>query len=199
MREEIRRIHDQTRITTIYVTHDQKESLSMADRMAVLREGVVEQIGEPRDVYRSPANRFVADFIGESNWLPAVVLTAGQGGCRLESGYGVFEASGTVPVLPVGAQAWVGFRPESVQMGAATMNALEACVASVTYLGEIEQYQLELPGGVRLKAFEQNPATIRRVGEPLTVHVRPGDVMVLPAALDSDRGDASPSPPAIAS
>src|SRR5688572_19134182 len=69
MREEIRRIHAQTKITTIYVTHDQKEALSLATRMAVLRDGVVEQIGDPRTVYRVPANRFAADFIGETNWV----------------------------------------------------------------------------------------------------------------------------------
>src|SRR5947208_1766376 len=73
MREEIRRIHSQTKITTIYVTHDQKEALSLADRMAVMRDGVIEQLGDPRTVYRAPANRFVADFIGETNWLPSQV------------------------------------------------------------------------------------------------------------------------------
>src|SRR5713226_5356097 len=73
MREEIRRIHAQTKITTIYVTHDQKEALSLADRIAVMRNGAIEQIGDPRAVYRRPANRFVADFIGETNWLAAQV------------------------------------------------------------------------------------------------------------------------------
>src|SRR5260370_24706291 len=73
MREEIRRMHSQTKITTIYVTHDQKEALSLADRLAVMRDGAIEQLGDPRTVYRSPANRFVADFIGETNWLPANV------------------------------------------------------------------------------------------------------------------------------
>src|SRR5204862_683329 len=71
MREEIRRIHAQTRLTTIYVTHDQKEALSLADRMAVLNEGAIEQLADPRTVYREPANPFVADFIGETNWLDA--------------------------------------------------------------------------------------------------------------------------------
>ena len=79
MREEIRRIHAQTKITTIYVTHDQKEALSLADCMAVLRDGRVEQLGDPRAVYRTPANRFVADFIGETNWLPAKVLSKANG------------------------------------------------------------------------------------------------------------------------
>src|SRR6266496_1247529 len=83
MREEIRRIHARTRITTIYVTHDQKEALSLADRMAVMREGVIEQVGDPRTVYRAPANRFVADFIGETNWLAAEVLEQSEGSTRL--------------------------------------------------------------------------------------------------------------------
>lgn len=181
MREEIRRIHEQTRITTIYVTHDQKESLSLADRMAVLRDGVVEQIGGPRAVYRAPANRFVADFIGECNWLPATLLAAGPEGCRLETGFGEFAATHPARALAVGHQVWLGCRPESVRIGAATANSLETTIARVTYLGEIEQYELELPGGVRLKAFEQNPATVRRVGETLPVHVRPSDILVLPA------------------
>src|SRR3989475_2430393 len=88
MREEIRRIHAQTKITTLYVTHDQKEALSLADRMAVMRNGVVEQIGEPRAVYRGPVNRFVADFIGETNWLAAEVLGCADGGVRLKTDFG---------------------------------------------------------------------------------------------------------------
>src|SRR5947199_9596174 len=85
MREEIRRIHAQTKITTLYVTHDQKEALSLADRMAVMRDGRIEQIGNPRTVYRSPANRFVADFIGETNWLAAEVQGRFDGGRRLKT------------------------------------------------------------------------------------------------------------------
>src|ERR1041385_6144947 len=73
MREEIRRIHARTKITTIYVTHDQKEALSLADRLAVMHEGRIEQIGAPRDVYRSPQNRFVAEFIGEMNFISGTV------------------------------------------------------------------------------------------------------------------------------
>src|SRR5438094_8400224 len=88
MREEIRRIHAHSRITTIYVTHDQKEALSLADRIAVMREGAIEQIGEPRTVYRAPVNRFVADFIGETNWLAAEVQGQFDGGMRLKTDFG---------------------------------------------------------------------------------------------------------------
>src|SRR5947199_1816195 len=90
MREEIRRIHAQTKITTIYVTHDQKEALSLASRMAVMRDGTIEQIGNPRTVYRSPANRFVADFIGETNWLTGQVEQVLPEGVLLQTEVGLF-------------------------------------------------------------------------------------------------------------
>ena len=179
MREEIRRIHHQTPITTIYVTHDQKESLSLADRMAVLREGVVEQIGSPRDVYRSPANRFVADFIGETNWLDATVAETGPERVRLQTDFGRFETAMNGR-LKTGEQVWLGFRPEAVQIGPAPVNALTTRIARVTYLGEIEQYLLELDGGVTVKAFEQNPIEIRQPGTALAVHIRSEDLLVLP-------------------
>ena len=180
MREEIRRIHQQTRITTIYVTHDQKEALSLADRMAVLRDGVIEQVGDPRTVYRAPANRFVADFIGETNWLSAKVKSATSDELVLETGAGDFHGPAR-PNLAAGARVWLGFRPEAVQIGANAVNGLSSTITHVSYLGEIEQYQLRVAGDQSIKAFEQNPLEIRRTGEPLAVHVRPRDLLVLPA------------------
>src|SRR6266849_2779031 len=117
MREEIRRIHDQTRITTIYVTHDQKEALSLADRIAVMREGAIEQLGDPRAIYRSPANRFVADFIGETNWLPAEVQRRSDDEVIVKTDFGEFHAPPDAK-LSVKQKVWMGFRPEAVEMGA---------------------------------------------------------------------------------
>ncbi len=179
MREEIRRIHDRTRITTIYVTHDQKEALSLADRTAVMREGRIEQIGSPREVYRAPANRFVAEFIGECNWLAGEVTAAKGDGWIVHTAAGEFVAPprpGSSPSRSV----WLGFRPEAVAIGDGSRNTLVATIAGVTYLGEVEQYVLEIPGGARVKACEQNPLEIRRPGTPLTVHVRPENLFVLP-------------------
>ena len=179
MREEIRRIHAQTKITTIYVTHDQKEALSLATRMAVLRDGVIEQIGDPRTVYRSPANRFVADFIGETNWIEAEVTSAGANELLLQTGFGAITAM-TAMMHNVGKKVWLGFRPEAVQIGTNGTNSFQTTIAHVSYLGEVEQYGLEILPGKTIKAFEQNPAEIRRAGTPLTVHVRPQDCLVLP-------------------
>src|SRR5262249_55586015 len=124
MREEIRRIHGQTRITTIYVTHDQKEALSLADRMAVMREGVIEQLGDPRAIYRSPVNRFVADFIGETNWLPAEVHSRSDDAVIVKTGFGEFQAPPDAK-FSVGQKVWLGFRPEAVEMGADGPNSLQ--------------------------------------------------------------------------
>jgi iron(III) transport system ATP-binding protein len=179
MREEIRRIHEQTRITTIYVTHDQKESLSLADRLAVLHDGVVEQVGEPRAVYGAPANRFVADFIGETNWLPGDVEAASAEATRLRTEFGPLLAEGK-PGLAPGQAVWIGFRPEAARIGTDDVNVLRCRIKRVTYLGEIEEYELALSTSATIKAFEQNPLAIRRPGAELAVHVRPQNLFVMP-------------------
>jgi len=182
MREEIRRIHAETRITTIYVTHDQKEALSLADRLAVLRDGVIEQVGAPREVYRRPGHRFVADFIGETNWLPGEVV-ASAGTTQVQTVAGRFTAEVQRDV-PVGTKVWLGFRPEAVAIGRGDANNFTARVTHVSYLGEIEQYELELADGSKLKVFEQNPRELRTAGSTLELHVRPTDLLVLPEPID---------------
>jgi ABC-type Fe3+/spermidine/putrescine transport system ATPase subunit len=179
MREEIRRIHAQTKITTLYVTHDQKEALSLATRMAVLRDGVIEQIGDPRTVYRSPANRFVADFIGETNWIEAEVKSGSANEVMLQTPIGTITAA-SATMHRTGDRVWLGFRPEAVQIGSNGTNSFPTTIAHVSYLGEVEQYGLEFQPGKTIKAFEQNPAEIRRAGAALKVHVRPQDCLVLP-------------------
>jgi iron(III) transport system ATP-binding protein len=179
MREEIRRIHDQTRITTIYVTHDQKESLSLADRLAVLRDGAIEQIGDPRSVYCGPTNRFVADFVGETNWLPGETAAIAEAGADLRTEFGLFYAQAACGLV-AGQKVWLGFRPEAVQIGLGPRNNLAARIGHVTYLGETSRYLLELAPGVQVKAIELNPPEIRQAGASLPIHVRPQDLFVLP-------------------
>ncbi len=179
MRDEIRRIHERTRITTIYVTHDQKEALSLASRMAILRDGRIEQIGDPRSVYREPANHFVADFIGESNWLDGDVIGSDSSALTLKAASGILTASARTG-FSTGQKVSIGIRPEAIRLGTALVNNLSAEIDQVTYLGEIEQYRLKLDGGLTVKAFEQNPVEVRRPGERIDVHVRPADVLVFP-------------------
>ena len=177
MRDEIRRIHQETQITTIYVTHDQKEALSLADRMAVLRDGRIEQLGDPRTIYRNPSNRFVADFIGESNWLEAVVENVTDNELHLKTSDGKITAPRTAGVQK-DQKVWLGFRPEAVEIGPGPSNLLSTTISQVTYLGEIEQYELRLKSGATIKAFEQNPLAIRKAGAELLVHVRPQNLLV---------------------
>jgi ABC-type Fe3+/spermidine/putrescine transport system ATPase subunit len=121
----------------------------------------------------------VADFIGETNWLPAEILEQGQGRVRLQTDFASFETE-CKAAMKAGETVWLGFRPEAVCIGPALVNSLTARIASITYLGEIEQYLLELEGNLKIKAFEQNPTQIRRVGTMLQVHIRPEDLLLLP-------------------
>ncbi len=179
MRDEIRRIHQETQITTIYVTHDQQESLSLADRMAVLRDGVVEQLGDPRTVYRRPVNRFVADFIGETNWIEGVVDAGNSEFASIRTALGVLVGEGR-PHLAAGTPVWVGFRPESVQLTEQVENSLRCRITRVSYLGDIEEYTLRAGESLDFKAFAQNPAEELAVGRELSCSVRRRDVLILP-------------------
>lgn len=179
MRTEIRRIHQQTRITTIYVTHDQEEALSMADRIAVMREGRLEQLGDPRTLYRRPANRFVGDFIGECNWLAGEVVGREPAALTVRTDHGLWRAeTGTGPVTE--GPVWVGFRPEAVILNAGPQNGFVARIEQVTYLGRVEQYRLLVGAATMLKAVESNPVALRRVGEEVPCHVPAGDLIVVP-------------------
>jgi spermidine/putrescine transport system ATP-binding protein len=121
----------------------------------------------------------VADFIGETNWLSAEVRAASQDRLQLQTEFGAFESS-VVAGLAVGAKVWLGFRPETVKLGVNGINSLEAKLAHVTYLGDVEQYGLELRPGTLIKAVEQNPDIPRAIGATMQCHVRPEDCLVLP-------------------
>lgn len=183
LREEIRRIHDQTRITTIYVTHDQKEALSMADRLAVLHEGAVEQVGEPREIYRRPATRFVADFVGEANWLEGRLRTTSAEALEIElrDGTSLRVAQTGRSSLRPGQPVSVGFRPESVQLTPGAANNLPVRLTHLSYLGEAEQYRLQLADGAAIKALTRDSGSTRRPGDPLVCHVPVQSLFVLPA------------------
>lgn len=176
MRDEIRRLHEGHGITTVYVTHDQKESLALAGRMAVLRDGRVEQVGAPRDVYRRPGTRFVADFIGECNWLEARVVSVRGGWARVGTALGEMECP--AGRLAEGERAWAGFRPEAVMEGPATANVFGAVVESVNYLGEVEEHVL-MASGNRLKRFVPNPRMAPEAGVGGMFHVDPADVLLV--------------------
>jgi iron(III) transport system ATP-binding protein len=189
MRDEIRRIHRETGLTTLYVTHDQKEALSLADRIAVMNAGRIEQIGTPREIYRTPRNRFVAEFIGEMNFVAGTVEqgepgrraeappTLGSRSVRVQTKVGHLVGA-AVADLAVGQKAFCGFRPEAVRIGATDGNSLASTVHDATYLGEIEQLHLKLADGTPVKAQLLNPDRDFRAGEALSFSVSPADLIV---------------------
>jgi len=134
LRREVRQLQQKLGVTTIMVTHDQEEALTVADRIVVMNAGAIDQVGTPVEIYRRPANRFVADFIGVMNFLPAVV--AGPGRVRL-AGAEVAARDG-LGGLPAGSPVTVGIRPEDVAargVTRGTANALEATVERLDFFG----------------------------------------------------------------
>ena len=183
MRQEIRRIHDETGVTMVYVTHDQKESLSMADRIAVMSMGRVEQIGDSRSIYRRPANRFVADFIGETNIFAGTLASVDSGMGRVDTPLGQFRAIlGATPV-EVGEAAECMVRPESLRLGTNAENMVAAKILHTTYLGELEELQLAA-GDTDIKLVRANPEEAPLAsGTDVSVHFRSQDAVILPRVV----------------
>ena len=185
MRTEIRRIVKQTGITAIYVTHDQKEALSMADGIAVMRAGKLEQTGSPADLYKHPANRFVAEFIGESNFLPATVESVNSSTITLKTDVGLLFAAvgGHKVTIKPGEKLLAAFRPESVSLtplAGASINHLTAKRLSSTYLGEIAEHVVELSNKQTVKLFELNPRSRPASNDPLTtLHIPAENIMLV--------------------
>lgn len=198
MRAEIRRIVKEIGVTTVYVTHDQKEALSMADRCAVMNGGRIEQVGRPDALYRAPTNAFVADFVGETNLIPATILTAEADDVRLDTPFGQWRAAAAPPALRASAKALLSIRPEALKLdpeNAPSGNCFSGRVTQVSYLGESVQYWLTVDTGLSLKALELNPKRLLEPGPDLvTGHVAPEDIVLLPdreVALLGKRGTAN--------
>jgi len=180
MRYEIRRIHETAGATMLYVTHDQKEALSMAERVAVMSMGRVEQTGDPRSVYRYPASRFVANFIGETNLVPGTVASVSGEWARVRTALGEVRARAASGLTGGAADVEVMVRPESLRLGKAGENAFRAKVSASLYLGEAEQFLLEA-AGLTLRAVVSNPGSeAPRPGTEVDVSFEAADAVALP-------------------
>ncbi len=185
MRGEIRRVCKEFGLTAIYVTHDQKEALSIADRMAVLDAGHIRQIGTPADVYRHPHSRFVADFMGETNFIEGKIRAVNGGSVVVETAMREFAATlggnGWQPLA--GESCTLSIRPECWRLAthAAPQNSVSGRLTERVYLGEMAQYQFAA-GPHALKVFELNPRFVELSPErELFASVEPEDVVALPA------------------
>jgi putative spermidine/putrescine transport system ATP-binding protein len=171
LRYEIRRIQQQLRITTIYVTHDQEEALTLSDRVVVMSAGHIEQIGSPFDVYNYPSTAFVASFVGTLNQLRCRVVDAGSG--KLMLGAQPFKTS--APIKTGVADVVVMLRPEELHIGVREGdNSLTGKVESVAFLGSVLRVHLKLGESVvTLDALNERKLVLPKVGEDLTVSFPP--------------------------
>ncbi len=181
MRQELRRIHEQTKVTTIYVTHDQKEALSLAQRVAVMKGGRVQQVGTPRDVYIRPANPFVMEFIGQANLLRGRAEPLSATEVTVDTPFGRIRALSTLR-----GEVTCCIRPEAIVLGtAASVNCLTGRVKEVTYLGDQAQLVLTLaaPGAEEeVSLLLHNPkGALAQPGQVVQACFEAEDVIVLPA------------------
>ncbi len=176
MQIELTRIQQQVGITFIYVTHDQGEALSMSDRIAVMSDGVIEQLDTPAEIYDRPLTAFVADFIGEMNFLDGTITEVSDGEFELDTGTGVVvRARGEATR---GQAARVGIRPARLSIAplsaAPAVNAARAVVDTKMYLGDEVQVVATVDGGPQMVIREQRaggdaPHDAIRPGDPITI------------------------------
>jgi iron(III) transport system ATP-binding protein len=188
MRGEIRRICRSANLTAIYVTHDQKEALSIADRMAVMSAGRNEQVGAPQEIYLRPKNKFVASFMGETNFIDASVIEADDKRIVTDTPLGKIIAQVNGTPLKIGEKITLSIRPEVVRLGEApsgAVNRFAGLLHDTQYLGEFAQHRLNIRadghGPVVLKVSELNPRVVARDGatEQAAVWFDPSDVVLL--------------------
>ena len=158
MQLELKTLQREVGITFIYVTHDQEEALTMSDRIAVMSKGVALQIGKPEEIYERPANKFVADFIGETNFLDGVVK--GQNGSIVEielADTGIIHVESS-RMFTNGQRVAVAVRPEKLRLNFEIKdgNNLKGRVEDVIYIGTDTQYGVRFAGGQKVRVREQN-------------------------------------------
>lgn len=199
LRSEIRRICKSSGITTIYVTHDQKEALSMADTVAIMRAGKLVQTGNPEDLYRRPGSRFVAEFLGETNFISGKVISGDARGCLVQTAYGQLRSNSGWSGI-AGGDVTISLRPEALRLGsnpaAQTTLGYSIVRGKITdrvYLGELAQMNIELKpaassvhsdptAAMRLKLSVLNPPAGSGTGGEVELAIAPEDVVVVDGA-----------------
>lgn len=183
MRDELQKLQRETGITFIFVTHDQDEAMSMSDRIAVMSNGEIQQIGSPEDIYNSPANRFVADFIGDTNIIDVTVVAKDVDSTRYETKSGVALAIERASDIAVGGSLSLNVRPENVMLIDAGTGRMDATLTHKSFFGRTTIYSTELADGTVIKARcttreERDRATLT-VGDSVGIDFETDAVAVL--------------------
>jgi spermidine/putrescine transport system ATP-binding protein len=194
----LKQVQSRVGITFLYVTHDQEEAFAMSDRVGVMSEGVLTQVGTPQEIYGRPANLFVADFVGASNFLRGSVV-GGTG-----SGYEVRLTDGGAPItvpgvagLAAGTDAAVVVRPEAIDLGEGPGTTLTGRLVDASFLGSQTVYTLAVEGSGDITVAASRPmATLPSPGDPLRLSFAPGDAWLVADDFvvggDASQSDASP-------
>jgi spermidine/putrescine transport system ATP-binding protein len=199
MQLELKRIQTEVGLTFVHVTHDQEEAMTMADTIAVMNGGLIEQLGSPTELYENPATTFVANFLGQSNLIGGTVVGVEGDQVRV-------DMSGTVVSIPVdrahtantpGTKGWVGIRPEKVLIAPAGEpidapgnHMTGAVIIDSSFIGVSTQYVVKMPWGQEMLAFEQNTGVrgVLAPGTKVDVSWRPEFAFLLDASQDAAAG-----------
>jgi putative spermidine/putrescine transport system ATP-binding protein len=177
---ELRNLQKRLGITTVYVTHDQEEAFTMSDRIAVMANGRVQQVGTPADLYENPASRFVADFVGDNNFLDGVVVSH-DGRISVVQLSGIGTVSCRRSAAPVGGCVTLALRPEHLSIGdtAPGWNRVSGTVQDRVYTGSSTKYWIDAAEGYRFLFRVANTAHAPRyaIGDQMTLSFRPHDAI----------------------
>ncbi|MFJ5833108.1 ABC transporter ATP-binding protein [Streptomyces sp. NPDC093089] len=199
MQLELKRIQTEVGITFVHVTHDQEEAMTMADQVAVMNGGRVEQLGAPADLYENPQTTFVANFLGTSNLIEAEVLETGSD-VLATAGGGKLRIPGDrcTSAVRQGGKVLVGVRPEKISLAHADdagsiadgRNRVTGRIADSSFIGVSTQYVVNSPAGAELQVYEQNIERDTRLvpGAEVVLHWNPAHTFGLDAAQDIDAG-----------
>lgn len=170
MRFYIRSLQRDVGITTIYVTHDQAEAMVLADRIVVMRDGVLQQLGTPEEIYRRPSNAWVAGFIGLSNFIPGSLAGRENGRLVVRTPAGTFTCAGEAE----GDSLLICVRPEALHFDEARANRLSGVVRERVFLGNLYDYSVDGPGNLRLRV-QADPSRAFPPGTPVQLGFDPDE------------------------
>lgn len=184
MRNELKTLQRETGITFVFVTHDQEEALTMSDRIAVMSNGLIQQIGSPLDIYERPLNRFVADFIGDTNFVEAEVAGVSDGIASCRARNGLIMLAALAGGHGDGDQVTLALRPEKMSLTSEGTggDVVEGIVQSTDYLGTSTSYKVMLDGNVSIAVRDQNPvdgSTAYKTGDTVKVSIPQGTARML--------------------
>jgi len=183
MRTELKHLQQQTGITSVFVTHDQAESMALADRIIVMNRGNIEQVGTPIDIYERPRSRFVSEFVGSINVMPALVTGMSGGQIKLrQSGRDMICLASGERSFADGQQVWISIRPEKLTFfrernGEQPENVWEGQVASMAYYGDHREYEVQVDDQ-RIKVTTPVGVSVER-GEHVLLGCDPAEIVVM--------------------